>query len=70
MGGAKWGDVYKTLQPYGVAVTGGRSDTVGVGGFIIGGGLSYFGNKYGLACDNVLNFEVSCSKLTLALANG
>ncbi|KAL2844518.1 hypothetical protein BJY01DRAFT_263954 [Aspergillus pseudoustus] len=54
MGGARSGDVYKTLQRYGVAVTGGRSDTVGVGGLIIGGGLSYFGNKYGLACNNVV----------------
>ncbi|KAL2787778.1 hypothetical protein BJX66DRAFT_327576 [Aspergillus keveii] len=69
MGGAKSGDVYKTLQPYGVAVTGGRSDAVGVGGFIIGGGLSYFGNKYGLACDNVLNFEVVLSNGQAITAN-
>ncbi|KAJ0418673.1 hypothetical protein BJY00DRAFT_302691 [Aspergillus carlsbadensis] len=61
MAGARWGDVYKALLPYGVAVTGGRSDTLGVGGLIVGGGLSYFGNKYGLACDNVLNFEVVLS---------
>ncbi|KAL2855805.1 hypothetical protein BJX68DRAFT_253672 [Aspergillus pseudodeflectus] len=43
MGGAKWGDVYKALQPHGVAVTGGRSDT------------------HGLACANVLDFEVVLS---------
>lgn len=35
--GARWDAVYRTLKEYGVAVTGGRSDTVGVGGLIIGG---------------------------------
>jgi FAD/FMN-containing dehydrogenase len=59
MGGTKWGDVYKALKPLGVAVPGGRADTVGVGGLLIGGGLSYFANHYGLACDNVLSFEVA-----------
>ncbi|KAL3477349.1 hypothetical protein BJX99DRAFT_257600 [Aspergillus californicus] len=68
MGGARWGEVYKTLKPYGIAVTGGRSDTVGVGGLMIGGGLSYFAPKYGFACDNVVSFEIVLSngKLTTA----
>lgn len=44
MGGTKWGNVYKALEPLGVAVPGGRADTVGVGGLLIGGGLSYFAN--------------------------
>lgn len=35
--GARWGSVYKALRPYGVAVTGGRSDSVGVGGLTTGG---------------------------------
>ncbi|KAL4974602.1 hypothetical protein BDW66DRAFT_139562 [Aspergillus desertorum] len=70
MGGTKWGDVYKSLQPLGVAVPGGRADTVGVGGLLIGGGLSYFANQYGLACDNVLAFEVVLSNGTIITANG
>jgi hypothetical protein len=41
MGGAKWGDVYRALQPYRIAVTGGRADTVGVAGLIIGGQWLY-----------------------------
>ncbi|KAL5340591.1 hypothetical protein BJX70DRAFT_396574 [Aspergillus crustosus] len=69
MAGAKWGDVYKTLKPYGVAVTGGRSDSVGVGGLIIGGGWSYFAPQYGLACDNVVSFEVVLSNGALTTAN-
>ncbi|KAL4926705.1 FAD-binding oxidoreductase [Aspergillus undulatus] len=69
MAGAKWGDVYKTLKPLGVAVTGGRSDSVGVGGLIIGGGMSYFAPQYGLACDNVLSFEIVLSNGTIATAS-
>ncbi|KAL4961389.1 FAD-binding oxidoreductase [Aspergillus stella-maris] len=69
MAGAKWGNVYKALKPLGIAVTGGRSDSVGVGGLIIGGGMSYFAPKYGLACDNVLNFEIVLSNSTITTAN-
>ncbi|KAL4744697.1 hypothetical protein BDW72DRAFT_208805 [Aspergillus terricola var. indicus] len=69
MGGTKWGDVYKALEPLGVAVPGGRADTVGVGRLLIGGGLSYFANQYGLACDNVLSFEIVLSNGTLTTAS-
>ncbi|KAL4882296.1 hypothetical protein BJY04DRAFT_207140 [Aspergillus karnatakaensis] len=69
MTGARWGDVYTTLKPLGVAVTGGRSDSVGVGGLIIGGGWSYFAPQHGLACDNVVNFEIVLSNGTPTTAN-
>jgi FAD/FMN-containing dehydrogenase len=39
-------------------VTGGRDGNVGIGGFLTGGGNSYYAGLYGLACDNVANFEV------------
>lgn len=35
--GAKWGDVYRTLDSQGVAVVGGRFGLVGVGGLVLGG---------------------------------
>ncbi|KAI8934042.1 hypothetical protein NX059_008810 [Plenodomus lindquistii] len=56
--GAKWSDVFPTLEPLGVITTGGRSSSVGVGGITLGGGISYFSAEYGLICDNVLEFEV------------
>lgn len=31
---------------------------VGVPGFILGGGISHFSNKFGWACDNVVGFEL------------
>lgn len=36
--GARWNDVFTTLEPLGVMTTGGRSSTVGVGGSTLGGG--------------------------------
>lgn len=61
--GARWNDVFTTLEPLGVITTGGRSSTVGVGGLTLGGGISYFSPEHGLICDNVIEFEV-------VLANG
>ncbi|KAF2774080.1 FAD-binding domain-containing protein [Teratosphaeria nubilosa] len=56
--GLRWGDVYKALEPYNVAVLGGRVSDIGVGGLILGGGISYFSSRYGWACDNVINYEL------------
>ncbi|KAK3984533.1 bifunctional solanapyrone synthase [Cladorrhinum sp. PSN332] len=56
--GARWGQVFTYLEPYNVTVVGGRVLDVGVGGLLLGGGLSYYTDLYGLACDNILSYEV------------
>ncbi|KAL9069709.1 MAG: hypothetical protein Q9157_006059 [Trypethelium eluteriae] len=56
--GSTWENVYHSLQEHGVTVVGGRAAAVGVGGLILGGGISYFSGRKGFACDNVLNYEV------------
>jgi hypothetical protein len=56
--GNKWFDVYSALQPTGMAVIGGRVSGIGVGGLTTGGGISFFSNIYGWACDNVASYEV------------
>ncbi|XXH06188.1 hypothetical protein Hte_012634 [Hypoxylon texense] len=56
--GSRWGPVFQTLEPYGIGVAGGRQTTVGVAGFLLGGGNSWFNNAYGWGCDTVENFEV------------
>jgi FAD/FMN-containing dehydrogenase len=61
--GSRWGDVYEKLLQHSVCVTGGRDGNVGIGGFLTGGGNSYYAGLYGFACDTVANFEV-------VLANG
>ncbi|KAH1311713.1 hypothetical protein KXX47_005464 [Aspergillus fumigatus] len=56
--GNVWVQVYSALEPYGLAAIGGRVSTIGVGGLTTGGGISFYSNLYGWACDNVESFEV------------
>lgn len=57
--GNVWYDVYTHLQPLGLTVVGGRVSAIGVGGLTLGGGISFFSNRHGWACDNVNAYEVS-----------
>ncbi|KAL0256813.1 hypothetical protein SLS55_007622 [Diplodia seriata] len=61
--GARWGAVYAELEKTNKTVVGGRLTSVGVGGLLLGGGLSHFSGLHGWACDNVRSYE-------LVLANG
>ncbi|KAI4251236.1 MAG: hypothetical protein L6R42_008459, partial [Xanthoria sp. 1 TBL-2021] len=67
--GGRWGDVLAALDPYDVSVIGGRIPQVGVAGVILGGGLFHFSGEYGLAGDNVKNFEIVLSDGTVTTAN-
>lgn len=67
--GNRWGDVYSTLQSAGYSVPGGRDSTVGVGGLVTGGGISFFSPRVGLVCDAVTNFEVVLASGAIVNAN-
>ncbi|KAL8897719.1 MAG: hypothetical protein Q9207_007071 [Kuettlingeria erythrocarpa] len=56
--GNRWGDVYRYLNGTGVSVAGARVPEVGVGGQLLGGGLSYFPSISGLSCDSLRSVEV------------
>ncbi|KAJ5023501.1 hypothetical protein PSV08DRAFT_353703 [Bipolaris maydis] len=56
--GQTWVQVYSKLEKENIQVLGARFGAVGVGGFTLGGGLSYYSSQYGLACDNVISYEV------------
>lgn len=56
--GNNWHRVYSHLAEYGLATIGGRVASIGVGGLTTGGGISFFSNKYGWACDNVASYDV------------
>lgn len=56
--GSRWLQVYETLDALGVTVLGGRVGTVGVAGLILGGGISFYSGEKGMACDNVVGYEV------------
>lgn len=61
--GNRWEDVFDYLDEYGVTVVGGRNSGVGVGGFLLGGGISFVSRRYGWGVDNVVNYEVRTSLL-------
>ncbi|KKA23556.1 hypothetical protein T310_2395 [Rasamsonia emersonii CBS 393.64] len=65
--GNRWVDVYRYLAPYNRSAVGGRVGHVGVPGYLLGGGVSFFGNEYGWASANVASFTVSSPAV---LANG
>lgn len=67
--GARWGQVYRTLEEQGITVAGGRAAVVGVAGFILGGGLSYSSTKKGMVCDSVLRYEVVLADGDVVLAD-
>ena len=57
-GGAIWGDVDAATQEHGLAVTGGRVSTTGVGGLTLGSGSGWLERKLGFVCDNLLSAQV------------
>jgi hypothetical protein len=56
--GARWGEVVEAVAPHGLAVMHGSSPTVGVIGYLLGGGLSFYGRRHGLAVNHVRALEV------------
>lgn len=56
--GNLWYDIYTNLAKDNLAVVGGRVSAIGIGGLTTGGGISFFSNQYGWACDNVASYEV------------
>ncbi|OJD31570.1 fad binding domain-containing protein [Diplodia corticola] len=61
--GNRWEDVHKVLDGTNTTIIGGRIGNVGVGGYILGGGLSFLTAEYGWAANNLVEVE-------LVLANG
>ncbi|KAF6812975.1 FAD binding domain-containing protein [Colletotrichum musicola] len=67
--GGHWESVYADLDEQGVVVVGGRDGNVGVGGFLLGGGTSFFSPWKAFGCDNIVNHEVVLANGTIVNAN-
>ncbi|KAJ4497062.1 hypothetical protein C8R41DRAFT_824588 [Lentinula lateritia] len=56
--GSRWRDVYTVLQLQNLTTVGGRVGDVGVGGFLLGGGIGFLSAEHGFGSDNIQNYEV------------
>ena len=56
--GNRWLDVYSYLDTKKLSVVGGRVAEIGVGGLVLGGGISFFSGRFGWALDGVRNYEL------------
>ncbi|KAF9260454.1 FAD-binding domain-containing protein [Marasmius fiardii PR-910] len=59
--GSPWTNVYDAMSNYNVSTTGARINAVGVGGFLLGGGIAFASVDKGFGADNVFNYEVVLS---------
>ena len=56
--GARWADVDRATQLFGLATTGGEVSITGVAGLTLGGGMGLTQRAFGLACDNLRSIEI------------
>lgn len=68
-GGNDAGDVFNALEGTGWAFLGPRAASIGVGGFLLGGGIAFQTNRYGVAMDNIVGFEIVLLNGTIVYAN-
>jgi len=57
-GGATWAEFDAATTAHGLAVTGGRVSSTGVGGLTLGSGSGWLERKHGYSCDNLVSAEV------------
>ncbi|PYH94157.1 FAD dependent oxidoreductase [Aspergillus ellipticus CBS 707.79] len=67
--GLSWEEAQNGLNGTGRTIVGGRLGGVGVGGYMLGGGMSFLSSQYGWAANNVVNFEVVLANGTIVNAN-
>jgi FAD/FMN-containing dehydrogenase len=68
-GGTPMRVLYAALRPYGVTFPLGNSDTVGIGGLTLGGGVTTISRSHGLTCDALISTEVILADGTTVTAS-
>ncbi|MGE0506353.1 MAG: FAD-binding oxidoreductase [Solirubrobacterales bacterium] len=56
--GALWSDLVPSASEQGLAGLHGSTGTVGITGYMLGGGLGWYGRKHGLGCNSVTAVEL------------
>ncbi|GAA3454708.1 FAD-binding oxidoreductase [Dactylosporangium matsuzakiense] len=68
-GGTPMKALYAALRPHGVTFPLGNSDTVGIGGLTLGGGVTTISRAHGLTCDALVSTEVVLADGTTVTAS-
>lgn len=68
LGGTLWQDVVVAAAPHGLTALHGSAGDVAVAGYVLGGGLSFYGRQHGLAANAVTAVEVVTADGTLVRA--
>ncbi|KAK0613275.1 hypothetical protein B0T14DRAFT_437459 [Immersiella caudata] len=68
-GGTTWAELYWFLDPLNLSAAGTRNSLTGVVGSILGGGISFFSQRHGWSCDNVISFEAVLANSTIVQAS-
>lgn len=69
VGATLWGDVAEAAGAHGLAVMHGSSPDVAAAGYSLGGGLSWYARKHGLACNRLVAVDVVLADGTLVRAD-
>jgi FAD/FMN-containing dehydrogenase len=56
--GTRWGEVAQAAAPHGLIALHGTSPTVGVMGYLLGGGISFYGRRFGLASNSIVAMQL------------
>lgn len=56
--GALWGDLVSQASEQGLAALHGSAPNVGITGYTLGGGVSFYARKHGLACNRVTAIDI------------
>ena len=67
--GMQMEELYRSLDSRGQVAVGGTGRSVGVGGYLTGGGHSILSVKHGLGADNVLEVEMVMPDGSVVMAN-
>lgn len=68
-GGALWGDVVEAAGDHGLACLHGSSPDVGVGGYLLGGGIFLYARRLGMATNSLTGVEIVLADGSLVRAD-
>ncbi len=69
IGGTLWRDVIAATAPYGLTAMHGSAPDVAVAGYVLGGGLSFYGRTHGIATNSLRSVEIVTADGSLVRAS-